>query len=69
MANKTSKKLTSGARGEINGVEFEVGSVNIFADFGLPDAEEQLATTPDSKKPAQHKLLQGLTLQSRGDWI
>ena len=43
MANKTGKKLTSGARGKINGVEFEVGSDNIFADFGLPDAEEQLA--------------------------
>lgn len=43
MANKTGRKLTPGARGEINGVEFEVGSDNIFADFGLPDAEEQLA--------------------------
>ena len=40
---KPTKKRKAGDRGIINGVEFEVGSDNIFADFGLPDAEEQLA--------------------------
>ncbi len=27
-------------KGTMNGIEFEVGSDNVFADLGLPDAEK-----------------------------
>lgn len=35
------KELKQSERGEIDGVAFEVGSGNVFADLGLPDAEER----------------------------
>ncbi len=43
MATRTGRNLRPGDRGEVNGIEFEVGTDNIFADFDLPDAEVQLA--------------------------
>jgi predicted XRE-type DNA-binding protein len=40
MARKA-KTVKAGSRGEIDGVAFEVGSGNVFADLGLPDAQER----------------------------
>jgi predicted XRE-type DNA-binding protein len=34
-------KLKAKTHGVVNGVAFEVGSGNVFADLGLPDAEER----------------------------
>lgn len=33
--------LKAGERGEVEGIAFEVGSGNVFADLGLPEAEER----------------------------
>lgn len=37
------KRLAAKDRGEIKGVQFEVGSGNVFADLGLPNARLRLA--------------------------
>ena len=43
MTKKPPEARKNRMRGTIDEVSFEVGSDNIFADLGLPDAEEQLA--------------------------
>ena len=40
---KTTKALLKGERGKINDTEFLVGSGNVFADLGFPDAGERFA--------------------------
>lgn len=40
---KATKRLLAGESGEINGTEYLVGSGNVFADLGFPDAEERFA--------------------------
>lgn len=40
---KSRKKLSAGERGTIDGMEFEVGSGNVFADLGFEDSAERLA--------------------------
>lgn len=37
------KRLRASDSGEIDGVEFQIGSGNVFADLGLPDARLRLA--------------------------
>lgn len=40
---KATKTLLKGERGKINDTEMLVGSGNVFADLGFPDAEERFA--------------------------
>jgi predicted XRE-type DNA-binding protein len=37
------KKKRARLRGKANDIEFEVGSKNVYADLGFPDAEERFA--------------------------